>query len=119
MSATLAQQPAMDRAVRHLITNYNPKGNRVGWLMMSSILVEAWDLYSISFVQVFVAEQFHPSPLALGLCGGGDAGRRAGRGVDRRLAVGPDRAPGHVPGDDDHVHRLRHPAGLRDRVSAG
>ena len=74
MSATLAQQPAMDRAVRHLITNYNPKGNRVGWLMMSSILVEAWDLYSISFVQVFVAEQFHPSPLALGLVGAATQG---------------------------------------------
>ena len=66
MSATLAQ-PAMDRAVRHLVTNYNPKGNRVGWLMMSSILVEAWDLYSIAFVLVFIRDQYHPDPLLLGL----------------------------------------------------
>ena len=67
MSAALAQQPAMDRAVRHLVTNYNPKGNRVGWLMMSSILVEAWDLYSIAFVLVFIRQQYNPDPLLLGL----------------------------------------------------
>ena len=57
----------MDSAVRHLVGTYNPKGNRVGWLMMASILVEAWDLYSISFVLVFVREQYHPDPLLLGL----------------------------------------------------
>ena len=67
MSAALAQQPAMDQAVRHLVTNYNPKGNRVGWLMMSSILVEAWDLYSIAFVLVFIRQQYNPDPLLLGL----------------------------------------------------
>ena len=73
MSATLAQ-PAMDRAVRHLVTNYNPKGNRVGWLMMSSILVEAWDLYSIACVLVFIREQYHPDPLLLGLAAAGTQG---------------------------------------------
>ena len=66
-SSVLAPQPAMDAAVRHLVTNYNPKGNRVGWLMMSSILVEAWDLYSIAFVLVFIREQYNPDPLLLGL----------------------------------------------------
>jgi hypothetical protein len=35
-------QAAMDSAVRYLISNYNPKGNRIGWLMMASILAEAW-----------------------------------------------------------------------------
>ncbi len=64
--STIATQP-MDAAVRHLVTNYNPKGNRVGWLMMSSILVEAWDLYSIAFVLVFINQQYHPDPLLLGL----------------------------------------------------
>jgi hypothetical protein len=52
MAAT--NQSAMDSAVRHLVTRYNPAGNRVGWLMMASILVEAWDLYSIAFVLVFI-----------------------------------------------------------------
>ena len=64
----------MDQAVRHLITNYNPKGNRVGWLMMSSILVEAWDLYSIAFVLVFIRQQYNPDPLLLGLAAAGTQG---------------------------------------------
>ena len=55
----------MDNAIRHLVANYSPSGNRVGWLMMSSILVEAWDLYSIAFVLVFIRDQYHPSALLL------------------------------------------------------
>jgi MFS family permease len=57
----------MDDAVRHLVAKYSPKGNRIGWLMMASILVEAWDLYSIAFVLIFISQQFHPGPLLLGL----------------------------------------------------
>jgi MFS family permease len=64
----------MTQAVRYLVTNYNPKGNRVGWLMMSSILVEAWDLYSIAFVLVFIKQQFNPDPLLLGLAAAGTQG---------------------------------------------
>jgi len=64
----------MDGAVRHLVSKYNPKGNRVGWLMMSSILVEAWDLYSIAFVLVFIRDQYHPDPLLLGLAAAGTQG---------------------------------------------
>src|ERR1700757_5125744 len=64
----------MDGAVRHLVSNYSPKGQRVGWLMMASILVEAWDLYSIAFVLVFIREQYHPDPLLLGLAAAGTQG---------------------------------------------
>ncbi len=74
MSLTMSQQSAMDGAIRHLVTNYNPKGNRIGWLMMSSILVEAWDLYSIAFVLVFIRDQYHPDPLLLGLAAAGTQG---------------------------------------------
>jgi MFS family permease len=69
-----AHQDAMDGAVRHLISNYAPKGNRIGWLMMASILVEAWDLYSIAFVLIFIRDQFHPDPLMLGLAAAGTQG---------------------------------------------
>ena len=63
----MSQREGMDRAVRYLVTNYSPKGDRVGWLMLASILVEAWDLYAIAFVLIFIREQFHPNPVLLGL----------------------------------------------------
>jgi MFS family permease len=74
MSIASIQQSAADGAVRHLVSKYNPKGNRVGWLMISSILVEAWDLYSIAFVLVFIKQQYNPDPLLLGLAGAGTQG---------------------------------------------
>jgi MFS family permease len=64
----------MDRAVRHLVSNYSPSSNRIGWLMMASILVEAWDLYSIAFVLIFIKDQYHPDPLLLGLAAAGTQG---------------------------------------------
>jgi MFS family permease len=64
----------MDGAVRYLTAKYNPRGNRIGWLMMASILVEAWDLYSIAFVLIFIREIFHPSPAMLGLAAAGTQG---------------------------------------------
>ncbi|WMT78316.1 MFS transporter [Bradyrhizobium sp. Ash2021] len=73
-TAVLPQRAAMDSAVRYLITRYSPKGNKVGWLMMASILVEAWDLYSIAFVLIFIREQYQPDPLLLGLAAAGTQG---------------------------------------------
>jgi hypothetical protein len=64
----------MDRAVSYLISNYNPKGPWIGWLMMASIIVEAWDLYSISFVLIFIRDTFHPTPALLGLAAAGTQG---------------------------------------------
>jgi MFS family permease len=71
---TEAQQSVMDRAVRYLVSTYNPRGARVGWLMIASILVEAWDLYSIAFVLIFIRDIFHPSPALLGLAAAGTQG---------------------------------------------
>ena len=68
------QQATIDDAVKYLVNNYSPKGNKVGWLMMSSILVEAWDLYSIAFVLIFIREQYNPDPLLLGLAAAGTQG---------------------------------------------
>ena len=77
MTSTIAlpqEQTAIENAVRYLIRNYSPKGNKVGWLMMASILVEAWDLYSIAFVLVFIKDQYNPDPLMLGLAAAGTQG---------------------------------------------
>jgi MFS family permease len=74
VAVTPEDQALMDRAVKYLISNYNPKGQRVGWLMIASILVEAWDLYSIAFVLIYLKDIFHPSWLLLGLTGAGTQG---------------------------------------------
>ena len=74
MSAITTLQLRMDEAVRHVIRNYNPQGNRIGWLMLASIFVEAWDLYGIAFVLIFIRAQFHPSALLLGLAAAGTQG---------------------------------------------
>jgi len=67
-------QAAMDQAVRHLVRSYSPRGARIGWLMLVSILIEAWDLYAISYVLIFVRSSFHPSPTLLGLAAAGTQG---------------------------------------------
>ena len=74
MSMTVSQEVSMDKAVSYLVGKYSPRADRIGWLMMASILVEAWDLYGIAFVLVFIREQYHPDPLLLGLAGAATQG---------------------------------------------
>lgn len=73
-TTALPQQATIDEAIRYLVSRYSPKGNKVGWLMMASILVEAWDLYSIAFVLIFIRDQYHPDPFLLGLAAAGTQG---------------------------------------------
>jgi hypothetical protein len=109
----------MDDAVRHLVAKYSPKGSRIGWLMMASILVEAWDLYSIAFVLIFINQQFHPGPLLLGLAAAATQGGAViGALVGGWLADKIGRRVMFL--DHDHVHRLRPGAGVRaERRLAG
>jgi hypothetical protein len=93
MAVATTQQAVMDGAVRYLVSNYNPKGNKVGWLMMASILIEAWDLYSIAFVLIYIKAQYNPDPLLLGLAaagtqGGALVGALVGVGSRTRSAAG-------------------------------
>jgi MFS family permease len=81
-TANAADQDIMDKAVRYLVSNYSPKGQLVGWLMIASILVEAWDLYSIAFVLIYLKEIFNPSPALLGFAA---AGTQAGAVVGALL----------------------------------
>lgn len=64
---SVPQRDNIGEAVRHLVNNYSTKSSSIGWLMLASILVEAWDLYAIGFVLVFIREHYNPAPLALGL----------------------------------------------------
>ncbi|QDP98200.1 MFS transporter [Microlunatus elymi] len=40
---------------------------RGGWMMISTILIEAWDLYAISFLLIFIKNEYNPTPVQLGL----------------------------------------------------
>ena len=63
-----------NKAISYLIDKYSPAGNRIGWLMIASIFVESWDLYSISFILIFLSTIYHPSALLLGLTAAGTQG---------------------------------------------
>ena len=41
--------------------------NRGGWMMIATILIEAWDLYAISFLLVFIKVEYNPTAVELGL----------------------------------------------------
>ena len=57
-----------DEAAVHVANSSGTvRGTRTGWLMISTILIESWDLYSISFLLIFLKDQFHPSASLLGL----------------------------------------------------
>ena len=57
-----------DEAAAHVLSMEGTRsGTRTGWLMISTILIEAWDLYSISFLLIFLKDEFKPSAALLGL----------------------------------------------------
>ena len=64
----------MSRAIAHLVEQHSPKGSRVGWLMIASIFIESWDLYSIAFILIFLSQIFHPSAWLLGFTGAATQG---------------------------------------------
>jgi MFS family permease len=75
VDAALQQyQELADHATGYLVEKYSPSGRRIGWMMIASIFIEAWDLYSISFLLVFLTAEFHPSSLLLGLASAGTQG---------------------------------------------
>ncbi|QPP05480.1 MFS transporter [Streptomyces bathyalis] len=68
MTAQAEVRNLSDVAARHVLAKHGTDtGRRTGWLMISTILIEAWDLYSISFLLLFVQAEFHPSAGMLGL----------------------------------------------------
>jgi hypothetical protein len=57
-----------DEATQVLLNKQGTQSsNRGGWMMIATILIEAWDLYAISFVLVFIKGEFHPTASQLGL----------------------------------------------------
>lgn len=56
-----------DDATRILLNREGTiSSNKGGWMMIATILIEAWDLYAIAFVLVFVRAEYHPNAFELG-----------------------------------------------------
>jgi len=61
-------QKLSDKAAGHVLSMEGTQaGTRTGWLMITTILIEAWDLYSISFLLIFIKDEFKPDAALLGL----------------------------------------------------
>ena len=61
-------QKLSDQAASHILSMEGTQsGTRTGWLMITTILIEAWDLYSISFLLIFIKDEFKPDAALLGL----------------------------------------------------
>jgi MFS family permease len=61
------RQLADQATIRLLNKPGTASSNRGGWMMIATILIEAWDLYAISFLLVFISAEYHPTPAQLGL----------------------------------------------------
>ncbi len=57
-----------DEATRHLLNKPGTvSSTQGGWMMIATILIEAWDLYAIAFVLIFIKADFNPTAAQLGL----------------------------------------------------
>lgn len=57
-----------DQATKILLNKANTvSSTRGGWMMIATILIEAWDLYAIAFVLIFIKTDFNPTATELGL----------------------------------------------------
>ena len=72
MVTTEAELRELSDQAAHRIMNQQgtASGRRAGWLMISTILIEAWDLYAIAFLLIFIKKDFGQDPVLLGLASG-------------------------------------------------
>jgi hypothetical protein len=63
MTAQAEVRNLSDVAARHVLAKHGTDtGRRTGWLMISTILIEAWDLYAISFLLLFAVPKSRARP---------------------------------------------------------
>jgi len=60
-------QSIIDSTISYLLEKYSVTGTRIGWLMISSIFVDAWDLYAITLFGTAIEKALGASPALFGL----------------------------------------------------
>ena len=61
----------LDRAKAILDRQEAKHSSRAGWLMVTALLIESWDIYSMSFIMTHLKDVFHPSSFLLGFAAAG------------------------------------------------
>jgi len=67
MDANTIRRLSDQATARLLNKNQTASSNRGGWMMIATILIEAWDLYAISFLLIFIKDEYKPNDIELGL----------------------------------------------------
>ena len=67
MDQSRLRELADQATVRLLNKPGTTSSNRGGWMMIATILIEAWDLYAISFLLIFIKTEYNPTAVELGL----------------------------------------------------
>src|SRR4051812_50218348 len=96
------RQLADEATVRLLNKPGTVSSSRGGWMMIATILIEAWDLYAISFLLIFIKDEYNPSAAQLGLAtaavqGGALIGALLGGGGADRLRRQRGFIPTRIP----------------------
>jgi len=60
-------QSIIGSTISYLLEKYNITGTRIGWLMIASIFVDAWDLYSITLFGTAIEKALSAPPVLFGL----------------------------------------------------
>ena len=69
--ANLAIYDTIEQAKAILDRQEAKHASKAGWLMVTALLIESWDIYSMSFIMTHLKDVFHPSAALLGFTSAG------------------------------------------------
>lgn len=71
MAKDLSIYATIEHAKSVLDNQEGKASSRAGWLMVTALLIESWDIYSMSFIMTHLKDVFHPSAFLLGFTAAG------------------------------------------------
>lgn len=72
MSTSTRNIDELISSVKNIFDNKeSPSATKAGWLMITALLIESWDIYSMAFIIYALNDIYHPSSWLLGLTAAG------------------------------------------------
>ena len=66
MSTSTRNIDELISSVKNIFDNKeSPSATKAGWLMITALLIESWDIYSMAFIIYALNDIYHPSSLSL------------------------------------------------------